>query len=113
MLFIGNSFTTKNDLPTLLSVIAKAGQGITIESQVISAGGASLRRHWNADAASTVTGGNWDFVVFQEQSTLPVENSRRFHENVREFVPAMKVSGARMVLFMTWDWDCFAPTCVG
>ncbi len=44
MLFIGNSFTTKNDLPTLLSAIAKAGKGITIESKVISAGGASLRR---------------------------------------------------------------------
>ncbi len=36
MLFIGNSFTTKNDLPTLLSVIAQAGKGITIESKVIA-----------------------------------------------------------------------------
>ncbi len=79
MLFIGNSFTTKNDLPTLLSVIAKAGQGITIESKVISAGGASLRRHWNAGAASTITSAKWDYIVFQEQSTLPVKNSNRFH----------------------------------
>ena len=102
MLFIGNSFTTKNDLPTLLSAIAKAGKGITIESKVISAGGASLRRHWNAGAASTITSAKWDYVVFQEQSTLPVKNSNRFHENVREFVPAMKESGAKMVLFMTW-----------
>ncbi len=102
MLFIGNSFTTRNDLPTLLSVIAKAGKGITIESKVISAGGASLRRHWNAGAASTITSAKWDYVVFQEQSTLPVKNSNRFHENVREFVPAMKESGAKMVLFMTW-----------
>ncbi len=102
MLFIGNSFTTKNDLPTLLSAIAKAGKGITIESKIISAGGASLRRHWNAGAASTITSAKWDYVVFQEQSTLPVKNSNRFHENVREFVPAMKESGAKMVLFMTW-----------
>ncbi len=102
MLFIGNSFTTKNDLPTLLSDIAQAGKGITIESKVISAGGASLRRHWNAGAATTITSEKWDHVVFQEQSTLPVKNSNRFHENVREFVPAMKESGAKMVLFMTW-----------
>ena len=86
----------------MLSAIAKAGKGITIESKVISAGGASLRRHWNAGAASTITNGQWDYVVFQEQSTLPVKNSNRFHENVREFVPAMKESGAKMVLFMTW-----------
>ena len=102
MLFIGNSFTTRNDLPGLLSTIAKLGKGINIESEVISAGGASLRRHWNAGAAHTITDENWDYVVFQEQSTLPVKNSKRFHENVREFVPAMKDRGARMVLFMTW-----------
>ena len=102
MLFIGNSFTTRNDLPGMLSTIAKAGKGITVESQVISAGGASLRRHWNAGAAQTITDGKWDYVVFQEQSTLPVKNSKRFHENVREFVPAAKDGGAIMVLFMTW-----------
>ena len=102
MLFIGNSFTTKNDLPSLLSVIAKAGKGITIEYKVISAGGASLRRHWNSGAANTITSAKWDYVVFQEQSTLPVKNANRFHENVREFVSAMKESGAKMVLYMTW-----------
>jgi hypothetical protein len=102
MLFIGNSFTTRNDLPGWLGTIAKAGKGITIESEVISAGGASLRRHWNAGAADTITDGKWDYVVLQEQSTLPIKNGKRFHENVREFVPAIKDSGATMVLFMTW-----------
>ncbi len=102
MLFIGNSFTTKNDLPGLLSLIADAGKGITIEYKVISAGGASLRRHWNGGAADAITNGKWDYVVFQEQSTLPVKNVNRFHENVREFMPAMKESGANMVLYMTW-----------
>ncbi len=66
MLFIGNSFTTKNDLPTLLSAIAKAGKGITIESKVISAGGASLRRHWNAGADD-------DNVIFHGPSLLRVQ----------------------------------------
>jgi len=102
MLFIGNSFTTKNELPDLLSEIAKAGMGINIEYKVISAGGASLRRHFNGGAANTITSAKWDYVVFQEQSTLPVKNANRFHENVREFVPVMKESGAKMVLFMTW-----------
>ena len=102
MLFIGNSFTTRNDLPGLLSAIAEAGAGTMIESKVIAAGGASLRRHWNAGAADTISDETWDYVVFQEQSTLPIKNGKRFHENVREFVPVMKVSGATMVLFMTW-----------
>ncbi len=102
MLFIGNIFTTKNDLPALLRGIARVGKGMTIDVKVISAGGASLRRHWNAGAASRITGEKRDYVVFQEQSALPVKNSKRFHENVREFVPSMNESGANMVLFMTW-----------
>ena len=102
MLFIGNSFTTRNDLPGLLSAIAEAGACATIESRVIAAGGASLRRHWNAGASDTISDGKWDYVLFQEQSRLPIKNGKRFHENVREFVPVMKESGATMVLFMTW-----------
>ena len=102
MLFIGNSFTTRNDLPGLLSAVAEAGAGTMIESKVIAAGGASLRRHWNAGAADTISDETWDYVVLQEQSTLPIKNGKRFHENVREFVPVMKESGATMVLFMTW-----------
>ena len=102
MLFIGNSFTTRNDLPGLLSAIAEAGACATIESRVIAAGGASLRRHWNAGAADKISDGKWDYVLFQEQSRLPIKNGKRFHENVREFVPVMKESGATMVLFMTW-----------
>ena len=102
MLFIGNSFTTRNDLPGLLSAVAEAGADTMIESKVIAAGGASLRRHWNAGASDTISDEKWDYVVFQEQSTLPIKNGKRFHENVREFVPVMKESGATMVLFMTW-----------
>jgi hypothetical protein len=102
LLYIGNSFTTRNDLPGLLREMVRAGQGITLESRVIAAGGASLRRHWNAGAAGAISGAAWDYVVLQEQSTLPVKNSKRFHENVREFAPAIRESGAGMVLFMTW-----------
>ena len=102
ILYIGNSFTTRNDLPALLGNIADMGMGINLESKVISAGGASLRRHWNAGAANSISNEKWDYVVLQEQSTLPIKNPKRFHENVREFVPAINESGAQMVLYMTW-----------
>ncbi len=49
ILFIGNSFTTRNDLPGMLGDLAKHA-GINVEHEVISAGGASLRRHFNAGA---------------------------------------------------------------
>ena len=41
-------------------------------------------------------------MVLQEQSTLPIKNAERFHENVRLFDEPIKAAGAKMVLYMTW-----------
>jgi hypothetical protein len=102
VLFIGNSFTARNDLPGLIARLAEA-RGKGLEHRLISAGGASLRTHWNAgEARKVIQGGRYDHVVLQEQSTLPVKNAQRMHENVRLFDEAIKVAGARTVLYMTW-----------
>ena len=47
VLFVGNSFTARNDLPGLIAKLA-AARGKNLEHHLISAGGASLRTHWNA-----------------------------------------------------------------
>ena len=102
VLFIGNSFTARNDLPGLSAKIAAAA-GKHLDHRLISAGGASLRRHWNAgEAARAIAGGEFDYVVLQEQSTLPIKNRTRMHENVRLFDAAIKKAGARTALDMTW-----------
>jgi hypothetical protein len=102
ILFIGNSFTARNDLPGLIAQLAIA-RGKSIEHRLISAGGASLRIHWNAgEAGKAIEGGQYDVVVLQEQSTLPVKNAKRMHENVRLFDEAIKAAGAETVLYMTW-----------
>jgi hypothetical protein len=104
ILFIGNSFTTRNDLPALWAGLAAAGgSGTQIESEVVAAGGASLRQHLNkGTAALLLAEGGWDFVVLQEQSTLPVKNPQRTHENIRDFHGIITDNGARTVLYMTW-----------
>jgi hypothetical protein len=102
MLFIGNSFTARNDLPGLIARLAEA-RGKALEYRLISAGGASLRTHWNAgEALKAIQGGHYDHVVLQEQSTLPVKNAKRMHENVRLFDEAIQAAGAKTVLYMTW-----------
>jgi hypothetical protein len=102
ILFIGNSFTARNNLPGLIAGLA-ACRGKSIEHRLISAGGASLRRHWNAGIApKAIQEGQFDYVVLQEQSTLPVKNAARMHDNVRLFDPLIKGTGARIVLYMTW-----------
>src|SRR3954463_15238179 len=85
ILFIGNSFTQRNDLPGLLAAMA-AERGLSVRHKLVSTGGASLRTHWNAGRApKAIKGDGYAYVVLQEQSTLPVKNAQRMAENVRLF----------------------------
>src|SRR5687767_2523840 len=51
-LFVGNSFTARNDLPDLIAQLASA-RGVRMEHALLSIGGASLRTHWNKGEART------------------------------------------------------------
>jgi hypothetical protein len=102
VLFIGNSFTARNDLPGLIAQLA-AARDKSLRHRLISTGGASLRTHWNAgEAPKAIKDGQYDYVVLQEQSTLPIKNAKRMHENVRLFDEAITSAGAKTVLYMTW-----------
>jgi hypothetical protein len=102
ILFIGNSFTARHNLPGMISELA-AQRGKKLRHHLISAGGASLRRHWNAGAAlAAINSDSPDYVVLQEQSTLPIKNAGRMHESIRLFDGAITAAGARTVLYMTW-----------
>ena len=103
VLFIGNSFTARNDLPGLIARLAEA-RGHAQEHRLISVGGASLRMHWNkGEAPAEIRGGRYDVVVLQEQSTLPVKNAQRMKENVRLFDELIRAAGARTALYLTWS----------
>ena len=101
ILFIGNSFTQRNNLPDLVAKLATEAN-IDVTHDLISAGGASLRTHWNAGhAAKAIASGKYDYVVLQEQSTLPIKNAARMAENIRLFAGAIKAAGAKTVLYTT------------
>ncbi|HSV16155.1 MAG TPA: hypothetical protein VLI90_17975 [Tepidisphaeraceae bacterium] len=102
VLFIGNSFTARNDLPGLVALLAD-GAGNRLEHQLLSIGGASLGTHWNkGEARAAIEHGRFDYVVLQEQSTLPIQNATRMHENVRLFDPVIRAAGSKTALYMTW-----------
>ena len=102
VLFIGNSFTARNDLTGTIARLAES-QGERLDHELISVNGASLRMHWNKGAARrAIEDAPRDVVVLQEQSTLPIKNAKRFHENVRLFDEVIRASGARTALYLTW-----------
>ena len=102
VLFIGNSFTARNNVPALIAQLA-GSRGRELQHRLISAGGASLRMHWNkGDAQKAIQQTRYDYVVLQEQSTLPIKNPLRMHENIRLFDHAIKASNAKTTFYLTW-----------
>lgn len=104
ILFIGNSYTSRNQLPRLVADLAMAAERPQrVDFEMIVAGGASLKRHWNAGRAQEALQSKpWDYIVLQEQSTLPLKNPRRYHDNVRLFAPLIAERRAQVVLYLTW-----------
>jgi hypothetical protein len=105
ILFIGNSYTARNNLPRLVADLATAADPPQeLEFAVVFAGGASLRRHWNAGRAQELMqSSTWDYVVLQEQSTLPLKNRQRYHDNVRLFAGLIAEHRAHVLLYLTWS----------
>lgn len=71
VLFIGNSYTAVNDLPSLIYNVA-AANGDTIVYDSNTPGGSYFNAHKsNLTTLSKISSENWDYVVLQEQSQLP------------------------------------------
>lgn len=104
ILFIGNSYTGRNNLPQLLTdLAASASEPTCLTTRTILANGMPLRAHWNkGEAQLALATIAWDYVVLQEQSTLPIKNPTRMHESVRLFDAEIKKHSAQTVLYLTW-----------
>jgi hypothetical protein len=73
VLFIGNSYTGVNDLPSMVDALSEAGGGRKIEAHRHLVGGCTLERHVKETGAiDKIRERNWDVVVLQEQSLRPV-----------------------------------------
>jgi hypothetical protein len=105
VLFVGNSLTFVNDLPGVFAELARSG-GLEVEVDMSAQAGWTCADH----AASAVTldkieQQDWDFVILQEQSTLPALADRREEQMVpavRLLDEKIRAGGANTVLFMTW-----------
>lgn len=105
VLFVGNSYTSTNDMPTMVETIG-AANGVTIEAEWITPGGRTLREHaLDPVVNDAVRDGEFDVVVLQEQSQTPAR-SEVFE---RDSIPAARRLAAlaieadtQIVLYQTW-----------
>jgi hypothetical protein len=104
VLFVGNSYTSSNDLPGTIQSLATA-RGQAMRHEVLARGGALLRDHltggWGA-ASQRIISGAFTHVVLQEQSQLPAVAPPLFIEPACALTSLTSEHGAQPILFVTW-----------
>lgn len=110
VLFVGNSHTYYNDMPTMIAALAAAARAERPLAFVMqTAGGATLAQHLAEGHVSRHLGqGRWDYVVLQEQQQRPAFTSnasqleQQFYAPIRTLDVIAKAAGAKTVLYMNW-----------
>ena len=103
VLFIGNSYTSVNDLPSMVAGLAEAAGGRKIEADRHLVGGCTLEKHVkDQKAIDEIRAKKWDVVVLQEQSLRPVIDRPSMHEFARLLDAEVKKQGAKTIFYLTW-----------
>jgi len=115
VLFIGNSYSQRFNLPRVLEALAaSASPPQRVETRGMLRGSARLKTHWDdGKAVEAIREGGWSHVVLQEQSTLGIllvdgrpqinDPERFFFPYARRFHDEAKQRGAKTVLALTWS----------
>jgi hypothetical protein len=117
ILFLGNSYTYRNNLPEIIAKLAEAGEQGKVIYRMITPDGWRLKDHWvKGEAREALRGEQWDYVVLQDQSTLGIyyifEGRDRlstdsiFRPYAYEWAREIHECGAIPVFYLTWvrEW---------
>ncbi len=103
VLFIGNSYTYVNDLPSLIVGLADAAGGQKIQADQCVSGGYTLEQHVGGKKAiEKIRQQHWDMVVLQENSLQPILNRESMHRYAQVLDEEIKKQGAKTVFYLTW-----------
>ena len=103
ILLVGNSHIFMNDLPWMLQQLAESA-GIDCVCGDSSWGGYDLERHAaNEETLSLIEEGNWDIVILQERTSLPLSQwATSTQPAVIALDAAISSVDARTLLLMMW-----------
>ncbi len=109
ILFIGNSYTFYNDMPTLFQRILQQNGYAKVRVYSVTVGGWTLQQHndpaepnGGKKVAEELKEGGYDYVVLQEQSTRPITDPALFYDGVRALAEKFRKIGAEPILYQTW-----------
>ncbi|MBQ8380598.1 MAG: hypothetical protein IJY18_01765 [Clostridia bacterium] len=107
VLFLGNSYTSYNDLKNIFAAIADS-MGISVEVSSVTKGGWQLYKYQNpADSGGelfydAIEADDYDYVFLQDRSTQTIDELEKFYEGVRLCGKIAENDGAKVILYQTW-----------
>jgi hypothetical protein len=113
VLYLGNSYTYYNNLPEIVSRLAKAGHQCQVDARMEAPDGKRLKDHWESAAThEALNSQKWDYVVLQEQSSLGIDyflegqprvtSDEVFFPYAEKWAAEIARHGGRPVFFLTW-----------
>jgi len=111
VLFLGNSYTYVNDLPSTFARLAQSG-GRPVQVAMVANGGETLAQHAaSSESLDEIASQSWTYVVLQEQSETPATAAGRdeMYQAVRTLAGKAQAVGAVPLLFMTWAYKDGLP----
>lgn len=104
ILFVGNSYTAANGgVAPQVKQIYDSVEADTLIVSDFTVGGASFKNHWNNQSLlDNIESGEWETIVFQEQSTMPVINPQQTYIYGDSLATFSVFHGSEPVFFMTW-----------
>lgn len=114
-LFIGNSYTDFNNLPSLFKQLSASGSKI-VYTEMSAPGGYTLEGHTQLQTTlDKINSRSWNFVILQEQSQYPVIPYYRNTSTIpsaRKLDSLVRLRGAATMFYMTWGRKYGGMQCI-
>jgi hypothetical protein len=101
VLFVGNSLTAVNDLPSIVEALARAG-GHPLIVDSVTYGGVSIEDHWNMGTPKRIESGGWKYVVLQQGPSSLADSRANLREWTKKFDAVIKAGGGTTALYAVW-----------
>ena len=103
VLFIGNSHTILNNVPSMLEVLARLMGDTALRVGSVSFPGISLEDHYGAgNARRVLRDAKWEYVVLQQGPSSAPENQLHLRTWSLAWNPLIRADNAEPILYQVW-----------
>lgn len=113
LLFVGNSLTYTNDLPSLVKEAAKE-RNIDINVEMLAYGNYAIVDHWaDGKVQSMIRSKKYDFVIIQQGPSSQADGYEMLVNGGKPYADLCKANDTKLAYFMVWPSRTYYHTFSG